>query len=561
MTGTTVAQEIVEAVRRLGTRHVFCVPGESYLATLQAFGEAPDIELISTRHEEGAGLMAEAYAKATGRAGVVLVTRGPGLTHLSIALHTALQDSTPLLAVVGQVPRAVKYREAFQEMDIPAFSAPVSKWAAELDDPDRVGEITSIALHTAESGRPGPVVLSLPEDVDRAGCEVVHRPTVTQGSVQPAETTIAEAVALLRAASRPCIIAGEAVTRDGANDDLIAFAEVVGATVYSAWRRFDVFPNSHPLYLGPLPSLAPDLYEPLRQADLVISIGTRLDEFSTLFYDVPGAHQRLLYVGEAPEAVSSFDAAASTLVLPVSPAHALPALSAALASDGAGDRAARLDAAAKDRAAYDAATTPREQPDESRQLDLEHVFSVLGREVPPEARVTSDAGTFAGWLYRFGRWDQPRTFYGPTAGGMGYAVPAAIGVKLERPEVPALAFAGDGGFAMTMSELETAVRYGLGGLVFLVFDNAKYGTIAKHQTVAGMPGSVGTELGRIDFAATAESMGARGITVRRTQEFEPALTAALAEDRPTVLHLVIEDDDLNPWSGYAPAARIEKEES
>lgn len=561
MAVTTVAQEIVEAVRRFGVRHVFCVPGESYLATLQAFGEAPDIQLIATRHEEGAGLMAEAYAKATGRAGVVLVTRGPGLTHLSIALHTALQDSTPLLAVVGQVPRAVKYREAFQEMDIPAFAAPVSKWAAELDAPDRVGEITSIALHTAESGRPGPVVLSLPEDVDRAESEVVQRSAVSTLAVTPDAEAIAEAAVMLRAAERPCIIAGEAVTRDGANEALIDFAEVVGATVYSAWRRFDVFPNSHPLYLGPLPSLAPDLYEPLRRADLVISVGTRLDEFSTLFYGVPNARQRLLFIGEAPEAITSFDAAESALIMPASPARALPALTGFLAAEGAGDRATRLDLAAKDRIAFELATTPRERPDVARPLDLEYLFRVLARCMPSEARITSDAGTFAGWLYRFQRWERPRTFYGPTAGGMGYAVPAAIGVKLEQPDVPVLAFAGDGGFAMTMSELETAVRYGLGGLVFLVFDNAKYGTIAKHQAAAGMPGSVGTELGRIDFAATAESMGARGITVRRTEEFEPALTAALAEERATVIHLVIDDDDLDPWSSYSLIADPVKGES
>ena len=556
---STVANEIVKAVKRAGINHVFCVPGESYLATLQAFGEEPSITLVSTRHEEGAGLMAEAFAKATGKPGVCLVTRGPGLTHLSIALHTAHQDSTPLVAIVGQVPNPVRYRESFQEMDIVAFAAPISKWAAELTSADRVPELVSKALYIAAKGRPGPVVLSLPEDVDRSLCTAVSDPNVTHFSAAISSEALSTALELLAAAKRPCIIAGGGVLKSNATKSLIEFAQLLSAPVYSAWRRFDVFPNSHPLYLGPLPTMPADFYDILRDADLIIAIGTRLDEFTSLSYGLPTSQQNLLFIGESPQSTEAFDSASHSVVITSDNLIALKELNSALdISDrlGASPRLPSqefIDAKKK----YITATTPSQTPDVTLALDLEVVMSQICRKLGPHTRITSDAGTFGGWLYRFYKWETPGTFFGPTAGGMGYAIPAAIGVKLANPSLPVVAFAGDGGFSMTMSEIETAVRHKLAGLVFIVFDNARYGTIALHQNNAHMQGSIGTDLGEIDFAGIARSLGAEGFRVTRTEEFQEALDKALSADRPAVIHLVMPDDTLKPWLSFIPAGRTE----
>ncbi|MCG3769854.1 MAG: Acetolactate synthase large subunit IlvB1 [Nitrosomonadaceae bacterium] len=556
---STAANEIVKAVKQTGVSHVFCVPGESYLATLQAFGEEPSITLVSTRHEEGAGLMAEAYAKATGKPGICLVTRGPGLTHLSIALHTAHQDSTPLVAIVGQVPNSVRYRESFQELNIVEFVAPVSKWAAEMTIADRVPELVSKALYIATKGRPGPVVLSLPEDIDRSSCPAASDGKVTHFSAAISSEALSAALEMLAAAKRPCIIAGGGVIKSGATNSLIEFAQALSAPVYSAWRRFDVFPNSHPLYLGPLPTMPADFYDILRDADLIIAIGTRLDEFTSQSYRLPTGQQKLLFIGESPQSTEAFDSASHCIVITSDNLIAVKELNSALANSGASGLSPRLPSQkfidAKKR--YLTATTPSQTPDVTLTLDLEVVMSQICRKLPAHTRITSDAGTFSGWLYRFYKWEEPGTFFGPTAGGMGYAIPAAIGVKFANPSLPVVAFAGDGGFSMTMSEIETAVRHKLAGIVFIVFDNARYGTIALHQNNAQMQGSIGTNLGEIDFAGVARSLGAEGFRVTRTEELQEALDKALSADRPAVIHLVIRDDTLKPWLSFIKASQTE----
>ena len=548
---STVAKEIVRVVRRRGIGHVFCVPGESYLDTLQAFGEEQAIELVSTRHEEGAGLMAEAYAKATHNAGVCLVTRGPGLTHLSIALHNARQDSTPLVAIVGQVPAAVRYRDAFQEMDIPAFARPVAKWTAELTEPERVGEIVSKAFHIATSGRPGPVVLSLPENIDRAVC-AAYAPGNGEGLLPTAPSSVAvdSMVEALTDAASIAVIAGSGVLRAGATEELVRLAERLDARVYTAWRRFDAYPNGHRLYRGSIPGMPASLYAPLHEADLILAVGTRLGEFTTLTYSVPSEKQQLIYIDDQPEASEAIDIARDPIVVPADAGEALTALNAALGTDGVvGERAAD-----DDRATYVSATTARDLSESTSTLNLERVMATVCRLVPSGASVTSDAGTFAGWLGRYYKWSTPGTFYGPTAGGMGYALPAAIGAKFARPDQPAVAFAGDGGFAMTMSEIETASRLGIGGLVAIVFDNQRYGTIALHQQRAGFAGSIGTNLGTIDFTGIARALGADGTRVSADDQFAPALERALSSDRPHVIQLVIHDDHLAPWAENLPAS-------
>ncbi|NIF52239.1 thiamine pyrophosphate-binding protein, partial [Burkholderia sp. Ax-1724] len=268
----STAQAIYNAIAAEQIDHVFCVPGESYLAVMDAFHGSDSPRLIATRHEEGAGLMAEAWAKATGKTGVCMVTRGPGLTHLAIALHTAQQDSTPLVALVGQVPSDVRYREAFQEMDVVAYARPMAKWALEIGRGDRAAELMQKAFHVAQSGRPGPVVVSLPEDVDRELAVSAPARMAEVYAAAPSPAGIEAAAALLRDAKRPCIVVGGGVTRGGASADVVALAEKLGAAVFTGWRRFDAFPNHHPLYLGPMPVLPADLAAPLLEADVIVAI-------------------------------------------------------------------------------------------------------------------------------------------------------------------------------------------------------------------------------------------------------------------------------------------------
>lgn len=543
----STAKAIFGSIRARGVNHVFCVPGESYLAVMDAFHGSGAPRLIAARHEEGAGLMAEAYAKATGRPGVCMVTRGPGLTHLAIALHTAQQDSTPLVAVVGQVPADVRYREAFQEMDIVAYARPMAKWALEITRGDRVAELMENAFNVAVSGRPGPVVVSLPEDVDRE--QTGSAPARRVRSFQAASSAegVAEAARMLLTARSPCIVVGGGITRTGATAALVALAERLSAPVYTGWRRFDAFPNDHRLYLGPLPVMPADLYEPLLKADLVLALGTRLGEFTTKAYGWPVAGQKLIHIDVSAEDTGNGWAGADLAIVSEAPA-AIEALAVALGDQPAEPQ--RLQAVERQRQAYVLRTTPRdwrERVGVGAALSLEGVYHDIVSALPDEASISCDAGTFGGWLMRYYRWNRPRTLFAPTAGGMGYALPAAVGAKLARPDHPAVAFAGDGGFAMTMSEIETAVRLGLRGFVALVFNNNNYGTIRAHQKREFPGRHVATDLGFIDFARVAEGMGARGFTVRTNSEFADAFAAALAADRPCVINIVTDPDRLNPW--------------
>ena len=509
----TVAEAIFTAIKIRKIDYVFCVPGESFLATMDSFYGSLKPLLVSARHEEGAGIMAEAYAKASAKTGVCMVTRGPGLTHLSIALHTAKQDSTPLVVFVGQVPTHVRHREAFQELDLVEFTRPVAKWAVELSQADRVAEIVDKAFHIANSGRPGPVVISLPEDIDRSsGAEHSVWRGSTVGTPSPSVLGVEKAVSIIEEAERPCIVVGEGVLRANATDKLVHFAECLEAPVFTAWRRFDVFPNKHPLYMGGLhlSSISNDLSDPLKKADLIIAIGTRLDEFTTLNYSSPSMAQKLIHIDQSPEVAGGIWIGAD-LALVADAGEAILKIEEALKnSKCAKPSKARQREIVVWHEHFSKRTTPRSARTglKDRTIDLEGVYHDIVNILDDEASTTCDAGDFGGWLIRYYKWNRPHTFFGPTTGAMGYALPAAIAAKLARPQAPAIAFAGDGGFAMTMSELETAVRLRLDSLVVLVFNNKNFGTIRRHQNREFPSRPVVTSLGTIDFAAIAKAMGA-----------------------------------------------------
>ena len=549
----TVAEAIFKAIKIREIDFVFCVPGESYLATMDSFYGSAKPLLVSARHEEGAGIMAEAYAKASSKTGVCMVTRGPGLTHLSIALHTAKQDSTPLLVFVGQVPTKVRQREAFQELDIVEFTRPVAKWAVELNRADRVAEIVDKAFHIANSGRPGPVVISLPEDIDRSSTaqHSVWRSS-TVGIPSPSTKGVAKAVSMIEDAERPCIVAGEGVLRVDATDKLIRFAECLGAPVFTAWRRFDAFPNNHPLYMGGLnlSSVSNDLSEPLKTADLIIAIGARLDEFTTLSYSSPSTAQKLIHIDQSPEETGgSWIGADLALVADVG--EAMDKFEEALKNSKRVKPSKERQNQIADWSEYfTKRTTPRGNRIGLKDgtIDLEGIYHDILNILTDDASITCDAGDFGSWLIRYYKWNKPRTFFGPTTGAMGYALPAAIAARLARPQAPALAFAGDGGFAMTMSELETAVRLKLAGLVVLVFNNNNFGTIRRHQNREFPGRAVGTGLGKIDFSAIAKAMGAEGFRVSKNGEFAKTFKAALNAGRPAVIDITLGENNRDPWA-------------
>ena len=547
----TVSESIFDAIKARNIDYVFCVPGESFLAAMDAFYGSSKPRLISTRHEEGAGIMADVYAKATGNTGVCMVTRGPGLTHLSIALHTAMQDSTPLVAFVGQVSTQLLHREAFQEINVVEFVGPVSKWAVELSDSNRVTELVDKAFHVAESGRPGPVVISLPEDIDRSEC--VKQPfmrranIISQSLTESSAKTVADVIG---AAESPCIVAGEGVLRSNVTKILVEFAELTNVPVLTAWRRFDAFPNNHPLYLGPLhvSSYSNIMSEPLRKADLVIAIGTRLDEFSTLNYSIPSHGQKLIQIDHCPAHLGGYRGEDYLYISAETGEVMLKVAKAIKASKYSVPSKSRQTELKDWHKRYKKLTTPRNRKGlEGGAIDLEGIYYDIVNILDDDVSITCDAGDFGGWLVRYYKWNKPRTFFGPTSGAMGYALPAAISAKLARPRSPAVAFAGDGGFAMTMSELETAVRYKLERLVAIVFNNSCYGTIRRHQKREFPGRNVGTGLGRISFADIAKAAGARGYALNSNEEFRTVLKSALNAGEPAVIDIAVSDKHPGPW--------------
>ena len=570
----TGGQAVVETLAAAGIRHAFTVPGESFLGVLDALHDAP-IRTIATRHEGGAGFMAEAYGQLTGRPALAMATRAVGAANLAIALHTARQDSAPLMALIGQVPRAYRGREAFQEVDQVATFGALCKAAVEIDDPERLAAETARMVELARSGRPGPVLISLPEDVLEAA--VSGPSVVASGEPERPSAAASEIDAVLDAlasARNPVIVAGAGVRLSGAFDAstsgrpgspglggsesagpgasgaLTAFAEATETPVMAAWRRPDVMASDHRLFLGMTGYGAPSLVrERLLAADLIVAIGTRFSEPSSFWYAAPADGQRVIHVDLEPGFAGR---PAPWLAIRADAGRFLEAGLARIrasdrrASDRRGsDRGvpARRSANDLDRAAYlaaiaipDAASRAALLPPPARGVDPAAVVRVLRARLAEGTIVTTDAGNFGAWAARHLPLPRHGRFLGPTSGAMGYALPAAIGAAVAMPERRVVALAGDGGFAMLMAELETAVREGL-RLTAVVFDNAMYGTIRMHQEAAHPGRIVATDLGAIDFAAVAEACGARAWRVERDAELDGVLTDALVADRVGLVHL------------------------
>ncbi len=532
---------VADALRAAGVKHAFTVPGESFLGLLDALEDA-GIRVIAARHESAASFMAEAYGQLTGRPAACLGTRAVGASNMAIGIHTARQDSSPMFAIVGQVERARRGREAFQEADVVDSVGRLAKWAVEVDRLGSLPDALDEAVRRALSGRPGPVLISLPEDLlDETMTEPAPPVARRMTAAPPDSAGLRSIIHLLTDARRPVVLAGGGVLRARATSDLVRLVEILEVPVVAAWRRPDVFPNDHRLYLGMSGYGAPaTVRDRLEEADAMLVLGSRLNQVASFGYSIPAAGAVWAHVDLDPRRAHA-GLTAPDIAMAADARTFLRAARERLAGtvhDAAAFDARRV-ANEADRAAWERSSVVDDVAWDGPGVHPGRVVATLGRMLPAEAILTTDAGNFGQWAARGYRFRRPGTFIGPTSGAMGYALPAAIGAAIVHRDRPVVALAGDGGFAMTMVELETAVRERL-RLVAIVFDNQRYGTIRADQARRGSGVGVATELGPIDFAAAAVALGARGVHVEDDAAFEPALGEALTGDRPTVIHLSLD---------------------
>lgn len=532
----TGAQVLVDQLRIHGVDLAFCVPGESFLAVLDALYDVrEEIRLITCRHEAGAANMAEAYGKLTGHPGICLVTRGPGASHASVALHTAFQDSTPLILFVGQVQRDALGREAFQEVDCRHFFSEMSKWVCEIHDAARIPELLSHAFHVATTGRPGPVVLALPQDMLVDTCEVADACSYQVPQSAPTAENVERITELLRASRKPLVVVGGSRWSEQVRAHTEAFASQWNLPVITAFRCQDHFDNYHPNYAGELGiSCNPQLATRVKAADLLLVLGARLGEATTNGYtlvDIPIPRQTLIHAHSGAEELGRVyqgDLLINSTMAPLTQALAsLPPPETVSWSDW-------TEAARDDYLMY------LEPFPVSGDLNFGEVLTHL-RETIPDAIVTNGAGNHTAWGHRFWRFRSFPSQLGPTSGAMAYGFPAGVAAKLAHPEREVVCLTGDGCFLMAGAELATAVQYGVNLLTLLV-NNSMYGTIRVHQE-RDYPGRVhGTGIENPDFAAYARAFGAHGEQIRRTEDFPEALQRARAANQPALIELVMDPD-------------------
>jgi acetolactate synthase-1/2/3 large subunit len=531
-----VDQLVVQGVDR-----AFTVPGESFLPVLDGFYDVKEkLPLVVCRHEAAAANMADAYGKLTGRPGVALVTRGPGATHAAIGVHTAFQDSTPMVLFVGDVGSDFRGREAFQEVDFAAMFAPLAKWASRIDDVDRIPEFVARAFQTASSGRRGPVVLALPEDMLAKASKAADAKRYSPVEAHPGPEDLLRLQRLLAAAKRPLVILGGSGWSREACDDMRRFVEANDLPCACAFRYQDLFDNRNERYVGDVGiGINPVLAERVRMADLLIVVGARLGEMTTSGYTLvepPVPRQKLVHVHCGADEIGRVFQPELGIV------SGMGAFASAVAALTPVENPPWKGGAAEARADYVAWSSRREIPG---RVQMWEVVDWLNQNAPEDTLYCNGAGNFSTWLHRFHRYTGLRTQLGPTSGAMGYGVPAAIAAKMVHPERTVVCFAGDGDFLMSGQELATAVQYNA-AVVIVVINNGMYGTIRMHQE-KHYPGRViGTQLQNPHFAAYARSFGALGEIVEDTAQFAPAMQRCLAANKPAVIELRIDPQAITP---------------
>ena len=533
-------QLIVDCLEAQGVERVFCVPGESYLAVLDALHDSP-IEAVVARQEGGAAMMAEADGKLTGRPGIAMVTRAPGATNASSGVHVAQQDSTPMILFVGQIGRSMRGRDAFQEVDYTRFYGGMAKWVEQIDQAERIPEIISHAFHVAMSGRPGPVVLALPEDMLREAAAVQAGLRVEVAEPAPSAAAMARLQELLAKAKKPFLVAGGSRWDPESVVALARFAEAWKLPVGLSFRRQMLFDHLHPNYAGDVGlGINPKLRARIEEADLLLFVGCRFSENpsqSFTLLEIPEPRQTLVQVHAGPEELGR-------IYRPDLAINATPGQFLALAEQlDAGQSQAPATAVTQAHQAYldwshPNMTTPG-------QVQMAEVMAQLETLLPPDAILTNGAGNYATWVHRFHRFQRFGTQLAPTSGSMGYGLPAAVAGKLRHPERTVVCFAGDGCFQMTCQEFGTAMQAGA-NLIVLVIDNGIYGTNRMHQERDYPARISATDLINPDFVALAKAYGGYGEKVTRSEDFTAAFNRAQAAGTPALLHLQIDPEAISP---------------
>jgi acetolactate synthase-1/2/3 large subunit len=534
-------QILVDALRIHGVKRAFCVPGESYLAVLDALHDVQEeIDLVVCRQEGGAAYMAEAYGKLTGEPGICFVTRGPGATNASVGVHTAFQDSSPMILFIGQVARDQQYREAFQEVDFRQMFGPLAKWVVQIDDTRRIPELISQAFHRAVNGRPGPVVVALPEDMLTEMAEVSDAGPFKRVLMTPAAEQMAAMQQLLERSERPLMVLGGSGWDTESVHDIRLFAEQQNIPVAASFRCQDLFDNRHPNYVGDLGFAASaQLSSAVKNADLLLVVGSRMGEVSTGGYaalDIPVPKQTLIHVHQGIEELGRVYQPAlainSSMSTFAQSASKLPAVTSPVKSEWT-------------RTLNKNYRENLQHSPSPGDVQMAEIIEWLNRSLPDDTILTNGAGNYAVWLQRFYQFRQYRTQLGPTNGSMGYGVPAAVAAKLTYPDRVVVSFSGDGCFLMNGQEIATAAQYGA-HVIFVVINNGMYGTIRMHQE-RNYPGRVsGTDLHNPDFAALAQAYGLHGEVVTATSEFAPAFERCLGMSRPSLIEVRVDPEALTP---------------
>ena len=535
----TGGQRLIDVLVANGTTQVFCVPGESYLPVIEALRTAP-IKTFVCRQESGAAMMAEAQGKLTGRPGICLVTRGPGATNAAAGIHIARQDSTPMILLIGQVERGFQDREAFQEIDFTKFFAPIAKWAAEIRDASRIDEYISRAFSVAMSGRPGPVVLSLPEDMlaEQITAQALHPAVTAQQALS--EQACAIITQHLAQAKNPLLLLGGSTWDNASRTAIHTFAEKWKLPVSVSLRRQHLFDHGHPNFAGHCGIAAdPALQERIKKSDLIVMIGGRLSEMPSQSYallDIPHPKQKLVHIHPDPDELGR-------VYQPVFGVAARAADAAIqLEKCTAPTNVAWATEAASAHENYRQYITPQQNAGPVQMAELVLQTAAL---CPDDAIICNGAGNFASWVHRFYPFRILNTQLAPTSGSMGYGVPAAIAAKALFPHKTVVCFAGDGDVMMTVQELATAAQYGI-NIVLIVIDNGMYGTIRMHQEKHYPGYGFATDLRNPDFAALGKSFGFTAFDVRTTDAFAPALRTALDCGTPSLLHVTIDPEAITP---------------
>ncbi len=537
---------LVDQLKIHGVDTAFCVPGESYLDVLNALYDAREqIRLIVCRQEGGAAFMSEAYGKLTGKPGICFATRGPGATNSSIGVHTAFQDSTPMILFIGQVGGDVAEREAFQEMDYRRVFGQMAKWVAQIDRAERIPEFISHAFHVAVSGRPGPVVLALPEDMLVTQAAVADARPYARVKAHPGTTAMEQMRDMLDQSSRPLVMLGGGDWSETACADIRAFIEANNLPAACSFRRQDLLDNRHPNYSGDVGiGINPKLAERVRNADLIVAVGPRLGEMTTggyTLFGVPDPKQKFVHVHPGAEELGRVYRAELMINAGMAEFSRLAATLPPVDSSRWRDwtHAARQDYVANLKHG------PMAGP-----VDLGEIVAFLRKRLPESSILTNGAGNYSGWVQRFYQYTGFRTQLAPTNGAMGYGVPSAVAAKLVHPQRMVVSFSGDGCFLMNGQELATAVQYDL-HVIFIVVNNGMYGTIRMHQEREYPARVYATALNNPDFAALARAYGLHGETVEKTGDFEAAFERAVASGKPALLELRIDPNVISTRTSLA----------